>query len=110
MEKYIVILSDKKQGNLNDYLLNKHVSHLRKLASAGSLFLCGPFQDNDGALQILLANSKEEATEMVNNDPFIKEGYYQNYTMHELIEGNEENNYLLDDAQTNINKKLNNTK
>lgn len=110
MKKYIIILSDKKKGTLNELLLNEHVMHLRDLKNKGFLFLCGPFSDNDGAMQILLASSKEKAIELINCDPFIKDGYYQNYTIQELIEANEENNFLMSDTQTTINMRLNNPK
>lgn len=105
MKKYIVLLSNKKRGTLQEELLLKHVDHLKALKEEGILFLCGPFQDNDGALQILLASTKEEVEKRVLEDPFIQYAYYQTYTISELIEANEENNYLMEDTQTIINKK-----
>jgi len=64
------------------------------------LFLCGPFKDDNGGLQILNANSYEEAEKYVLQDPFIAQKYYTRYTIHELIEANEGNNYLMDNPQT----------
>lgn len=104
MNKYIVILKDKARGDLNDELLIKHVHHLKKLKAEGVLFLCGPFKDNDGALQIILANTIVEAEKIIQQDPFIVSKYYNQYSISELIEANEENNYLMEDTQTVLNK------
>lgn len=58
--------------------------------------LCGPFKDNDSAIQIIVADSQEEAEFIVNADPFIAHNYYQQYELKELIEANEGNNWLMD--------------
>lgn len=99
MNKYIVMLSDKKRSVFTRALLIRHIEHLRELSETKRLFLCGPFKDNDGALQILIADSKENAEKMINDDPFISENYYQSYTIQELIEANEENNFLFVDKE-----------
>jgi uncharacterized protein YciI len=105
MEKYIVILQGKTKGALTSDLLNSHIKHLRNLHDMGILFLCGPFKDDDGGMQILQANSYKEAENHVLNDPFIAQKYYTNYTIHELIEANDSNNYLMDNPQTKGNLK-----
>lgn len=107
MKKYIVILEEKAKGCLNDDLLELHVQHLKALKNKGNLFLCGPFKDNDGALQIILANTFEETEKLIQSDPFIANKYYRKYTIHELIEANDDNNYLMEDTQTKINLKKN---
>lgn len=109
MKKYIAILNEKKKGTLNSDLLNQHVNHLRELTNLGKLFLCGPFKDNDGALQIIIAGSKDNAVRIIEQDPFIKECYYQSYDIYELIEANEANNWLCEDTQTKINLRTENT-
>lgn len=109
MKKYIAILNEKKKGTLNSDLLNQHVNHLRELTNQGKLFLCGPFNDNDGALQIIIAGSKDNAVRIIEQDPFIKECYYQSYDIYELIEANEANNWLCEDTQTKINLRTENT-
>lgn len=103
MNKYITILKEKRKGTLKHDLLNEHVSHLRKLNKLRKLFLCGPFKNDDGALQIILAETKEKAIQIVEQDPFIREGYYQSFEIYELIEANEDNNWLCEDTQTKIN-------
>lgn len=100
MKKYVVILRDKKRGKLSKELLYNHVEHLRKLHHEGRLFICGPFQDNDIAMQILICDDIDDAINIVESDPFVKEGYYNTYEVNELIEANEENNWLVDIPQT----------
>ncbi|MCL2621169.1 MAG: YciI family protein [Defluviitaleaceae bacterium] len=103
MEKYIVILQGKVKGTLTSDLLHSHIEHLHNLQDKNILFLCGPFKDNDGGVQILKANSYKEAESYVLQDPFIAQKYYASYIIHELIEANESNNYLLDNSQTKTN-------
>ncbi|MEI2358954.1 YciI family protein [Mesobacillus zeae] len=100
MRKFVAILKDKKKGELTKDLLNKHVEHLKKLNNESKLFICGPFKDNDKAMQILICKNVNEAINFVESDPFIKEGYYATYEVNELIEANEDNNWLLNIPQT----------
>lgn len=100
MQKFVAILKDKKKGELTQELLNKHVEHLKNLSDESKLFICGPFKDNDKAMQILVCGTVEEAIKFVENDPFIREGYYASYEVNELIEANEENNWLISIPQT----------
>lgn len=103
MKKFVVILKDKKKGELTKELLSKHVEHLKELNENSKLFICGPFNDNDRAMQILICDTLDEAKYLVESDPFIKEGYYANYEVNELIEANEGNNWLLNIPQTQKN-------
>ncbi|TLS36230.1 YciI family protein [Pseudalkalibacillus caeni] len=103
MGKYVAILKDKKQGELTKELLNSHVKHLQNLTANKKLFICGPFKDNDKAMQILICDAIEEAINLVESDPFIKEGYYATYEVNELIEANENNNWLIEIPQTKEN-------
>lgn len=100
MKKFVAILKDKKKGELKEELLIKHVDHLKNLNNDSKLFICGPLKDNDQAIQILVCDTVEEAINLVENDPFIKEGYYAKYELNELIEANEENNWLISIPQT----------
>jgi uncharacterized protein YciI len=103
VKKFVVILKDKKRGHLTTELLQAHVDHLRNLSQSGKLHLCGPFSDNDKAIQILIADSLEEAEAFVQQDPFVRSGYYGSYDLFELIEANESNNWLMDIPQTKEN-------
>ena len=97
MSKYVVILKDKVSDTIEDGLNRRHVAHLKQAAIDGQLFLCGPLIGHGGAMQIIEANTKEEAIEIIEKDPFISEGFYTNYDIYLLLEANLENNFLLKD-------------
>ena len=98
MSKFILILKHKRRGTLTNDLLQRHVAYLKKESAKGNIFLAGPFADNDGAMQIIEAESRSMAVSIVNRDPFVREQYYRAYDLHELIEANEENNWLMQDS------------
>jgi hypothetical protein len=54
-----------------------HREYLTKLREAGKLVISGPFTDSGGALIIYEADSKEEATALVDADPFVKAGVFK---------------------------------
>ncbi len=97
MNKYVVILKNKVSDVIEDGLNRRHVAHLKKCSDEGLLFLCGPLIGHGGAMQILLAETKEEAEEMIKQDPFVSEGFYRDYEIYWLLEANSENNFLLKD-------------
>lgn len=97
MSKYVVILKDKVSDTIEDGLNRRHVAHLKQAAIDGKLFLCGPLIGHGGAMQIVEAESKEEAEAIIKKDPFIAEGFYLNYDIYLLLEANLENNFLLKD-------------
>ena len=97
MSKYVVILKDKISNDIEDGLNRRHVAHLKQTALEGHLFLCGPLIGHGGAMQIIEADSKEEAEEMIKKDPFVSEGFYQTYEIYLLLEANLDNNFLLKD-------------
>ena len=45
-------------------------------------------------------HSIEEVKSLINNDPFIKEKYYEAYDIQEFLEANDENNWLIIIPQT----------
>jgi hypothetical protein len=106
MNKFIVPLNDKKREKLTDELLNAHVAHLKKLFSTGRLVLCDPFKDDSSAIQIIRAKDEAEARGMAQKDPLIEHGYYASFEVKELIEANEDNNWLTDHSQTTSNLKM----
>ena len=83
----------------------RHAAHLCSLKQQGKLHLCGPFADDDGAFLLIEASSLQEAEAFAKKDPFIVDGYYADAEVHELIESNESNNWLMDDPQTKENMK-----
>lgn len=96
MKKFVVIYREKLISSLTDELLVMHVNYLKKLHKSGNLQLCGPMSNNNGAVLILITNSQEEAIKIIESDPFIVEGYYQEFYLEEFIEANEANNWLMD--------------
>ena len=89
-----IALFEKSGKPISDDLMVRHVDHLKNLKKGDKLFLCGPFKDNNEVIQILLADDYNEAEQLVLRDPFTFEGIFIKYTLHELIEANEANNYL----------------
>ncbi|WP_221567803.1 YciI family protein [Alkalihalobacillus sp. TS-13] len=100
MRKFVAVLKNKRKGELSEKLLSQHIEHLQKLNKNSKLFICGPIKDDDKAMQILICNTIDEAIDLVESDPFVKEGYYGDYEIYELIEANEDNNWLADLPQT----------
>ena len=100
MKKYVVIMQDKQNHLLTYDLLLAHVEHLIKLYENGKLVLCGPFEDDESALQILLADDPAGARQLVQSDPLVASGYYASFEIKTLIEANPANNWLMDHSQT----------
>lgn len=70
------------------------------MQQAGSLLMCGPFADDSGAMLVFQAKSQEAAESLIQADPFIKENYYDNYSITEFYKADESNNYLMQHDQT----------
>jgi uncharacterized protein YciI len=96
MRTFFVLLKDKGTAPLENALLLAHVAHIKRLHAEGRLLICGPLDDNSRALQIITAQARGDAERIVQADPFIEKKVYRSYELHELIEGNEKNNWLLD--------------
>ena len=93
MSKYVVLYKLKERKGFTADLTKIHVEHLRNLSQKGILFLCGLLKGN-GAMLILETKSLKEAEAYILQDPVIIQKKY-GYIIHELIEANEENNFLL---------------
>lgn len=65
--------------------------------------IAGPFKNNEQGMLILICEDIEEAINLVESDPFVKEKYYNTYEINVLIVANEENNWLMDNPQTTRN-------
>lgn len=95
MTKFVILCKKNADKRFPRELFVRHVEHLRNLKKKNILFLCGPFKDRDEVIQIIKADSYEEAERYIRLDPFTSEGFFSEYTIRELIEATEENNYLL---------------
>lgn len=100
MLKFVALLSQKNTKLFTEELLQRHINHLQSLYDAGLLVLCGPFTDNDSAIQIIIAKNISEAERIVYQDPFIQSNYYNSVEVKELIEANPGNNWLTSHPQT----------
>ncbi len=76
-------------------IIKLHVEHLKRLERNGQLVLCGPFQDNEGGIVIIKADSLEKVKIIAESDPFIADGF-STYELRTIELANEKNNYLLD--------------
>ncbi len=92
--KYLYVMLMENRRNLNLEIVQKHVNHLRSLEQNGKLYLCGPFTDYAGGIEILVADSFEEAKKIAESDPFISEGY-KTFELRTLEVANKDNNYLV---------------
>lgn len=95
MATFAFILKDKNSNMLTRAIYFNHLEYLRKQTREAKLFMAGPLKDQDKILQIYHTNTFADAEEVVKNDPYVSEGYYQSYEGYEWIEANEENNWLM---------------
>jgi uncharacterized protein YciI len=93
MAKYVAQYKLKERKGFTAELAKSHVEHLRSLSQKNVLLLCGLLKGN-GAMLMLEAKTLKEAEAYILQDPVIIHKKY-GYVIHELIEANEENNFLL---------------
>jgi uncharacterized protein YciI len=58
-----------------------HRQYLAMLKEQGKLAASGPFTDDSGALIVYEAGSKEEAEQILQGDPFYKNGIFLKYQL-----------------------------
>jgi len=56
--------------------ISRHIAHQRKNFDAGKLIMGGPFLDEQGGMAILEVDSRDEAQQIVQNDPAVSGGFY----------------------------------
>ena len=95
MDQYLYVMLMENKNPLNLAVIQRHVNYLKELEISGKLVLCGPFTDYNGGMVIFKEVSPEEANELANSDPYIKEGY-KTFEIRTLEWANKGNNYLLD--------------
>jgi len=89
--RYVYLINRNKNYTFD--VIKKHVEHLKKLENNNQLVLCGPFQDYDGGIVILISESIEDAKIIAESDPFITDGF-STYELRTLELSNKENNHL----------------
>ena len=93
MQKCVVLYKLTKRKGMTADLVKNHVEHIRNLSKNKVLFLCGLLKGY-GAMLILETKSQKEAESYIKQDPLIVQQNYC-YSIHELKEANENNNFLL---------------
>ncbi|MBY0525118.1 MAG: YciI family protein [Gemmataceae bacterium] len=58
-----------------------HRQYLTGLKEKGQLVVCGPFTDDSGGLIVYEVASREEAEQIVQNDPFNKNGIFVSWKL-----------------------------
>ena len=94
MTKFVVHYKLEVKKGLNAELVKKHIEHLRCLSQKNALFLCGIVKGKNEAFLIINADSKKDAKAYILQDPLIDRKHYS-FEIYELIEANEDNNFLL---------------
>lgn len=73
MPYYAAILYMEKP-ELNQQYRPQHLEYLTTLHEQGKIFAKGPFVDGSGGLVVYKADSLEEAKQLAETDPYVKEG------------------------------------
>lgn len=71
---YVILLSPTAQDRRDMDIIRAHVKHLQELERSGQLVMCGPFDDCPGGMVIIRAESREEAQQIAERDPYILSG------------------------------------
>lgn len=89
---YLYIMHDQKQ--LNEAIILEHVQHLKQLKKDERLVICGPFTDHPGGMVVFHATSKNEALQIANQDPFIRD-QFKSFDLYTLDVADERNDFGL---------------
>ncbi len=58
-----------------------HRQYLAELKAQGKLVASGPFTDDSGALIIYEAENRQEAEQLLQHDPFCREGIFRSWQL-----------------------------
>ncbi len=72
--KYFAAILRMRDITKSQDLRPQHIQFLEQMSREGKIFARGKFTDNAGGLVIYKASSLEEATEIAESDPYIKNG------------------------------------
>lgn len=92
MNNVLYVQLMEKLKPLDEDVIERHTTHLKRLDEAGKLVLCGPFTDYPGGIVVMCASSYPEAEDLVRSDPFIAEGY-ETYSLRTLEVADASNGY-----------------
>ena len=91
--RYVILLNDDKNKPTTREAVKAHVQHLKILDKNKQLVLCGPFTNYAGGMVIVKATNLDQAKQIAENDPFVKDGF-RSYEVRELEVSCEENNHM----------------
>ena len=81
--KFAIIGKDNPEGHLKRSQYRAlHLERLQNLDKQGKLILAGPFKDKAGSLIVLEAESLAEAIRFAHDDPYTKNGIFQQVEVH----------------------------
>ena len=72
--RFVILLNTVEGTATPERLIRAHVAFLRELDKQGKFVMGGPFTNHKGGMLIVKASSFEEAKQISENDPFIREG------------------------------------
>jgi uncharacterized protein YciI len=82
---FLAILKDRDKGEIEEALVRAHLTHLSKLMAEGRLGPAGAFARGGRRLQILIAETREEAEQIVTSDPLLLAGCYKGFDLDEIV-------------------------
>jgi len=99
MNKFLVNYKSTNNNMSKKGLVKKHVDYIKSLYKNKTITFAAVFKSKPGAMLIFNASSYEEVENFLQQDPFIEKNIYE-YVIEEIIEGNEDNNFLLGKNKT----------
>ncbi len=91
--RYVILLNDNTCKTTTKEIVRSHVQHLKDLDKNGKLVMCGPFTNYKGGMVIIKAVNIDEAKQVAQDDPFVKEGF-RTYEIRVLELSCKENNHM----------------
>ncbi|MEZ9375341.1 YciI family protein [Vibrio cyclitrophicus] len=80
---------------MTEQLVIEHVDFLTELHKQGTLIFCGPCFEDGAAMLLVHADSKQDADNLIAQDPFSTKQFYRQRTIKEIAICNIENQFLL---------------
>jgi uncharacterized protein YciI len=72
--KYFAAMLKMKDVEKNKQFHQQHIDFLTENEKAGKIFARGKFMDGEGGLVIYIANSRDEAVKLAEDDPYVSSG------------------------------------
>lgn len=86
MAKFVALLTFGPDRDLRLAVRPRHREYLTSLLAQGKLVASGPFADDQGALVIYEAGSREEAQALLDADPYTEAGVIAGVELREWVQ------------------------